>query len=307
MTKDDLILHHYDISPFTQKTLRMLGIKGAHWYSVETPLILPKPDLIALTGGYRGTPVLQIGADVYIDNQRIATELESRFPDPSLFPNTNRGLTLALVKWSDAFFRAGLHMIIALQSKEWPEDFEADRRALFPDINFDTVNEDLPHARSQLRAHADLLNQQLSDGRNFLLGSLPSLADIHAFSVPWFTRSTMPEVNDLLKDFEYLLPWEERIAAIGEGTRTPIDTKEAHKIAKASMSPTKVDIDPDDAQGLTEGQSVTIEPDDSLRGGVSGKVVIARANELAIKHENAIVGEVVVHFPRIGYRVNTEL
>ena len=57
MNEDDLILHHYDASPFTQKTLRMLGIKAAQWYSVETPMILPKPDLITLTGGYRGTPV----------------------------------------------------------------------------------------------------------------------------------------------------------------------------------------------------------------------------------------------------------
>lgn len=212
MNQNDLILHHYDASPFTQKTLRMLGIKGANWHSVETPMILPKQDLVTLTGGYRGTPVLQIGADVYIDNERIATELESRLPEPSLFSNGNHVLQQALIKWSDAFFRAGLHMVIALQSKEWPEEFAADRRALFPDIDFDTIDESLPHARSKLRAHADLLNQQLSDGSNFLLGGAPSLADIHAFSVPWFTRAAMPEVNDLLKGFRYLLPWEERVA-----------------------------------------------------------------------------------------------
>ncbi len=305
MTEDDLILHHYDASPFTQKALRMLGIKGANWYSVETPMIMPKPDLVVLTGGYRGTPVLQIGADVYIDNQRIAVELESRIAEHSLFPDGNRGAQLATVLWSNAFFRASLHMVIALQSKEWPEEFQADRRALFPDINFDTIAEDLPHARSQLRAHAGLMNEQLADGRKFLAGDQPTLADIHAFSVPWFTRAAMPEINELLADFEQLLPWEERVAAIGEGTRNPIDTKQAHEIARTTTSPTTVQIEAGDAQGLSEGQLVTVEPDDSLRGVVSGKVVIATANEIAVKHENETVGEVIVHFPRIGYRISS--
>ncbi|HSN71156.1 MAG TPA: glutathione S-transferase N-terminal domain-containing protein, partial [Steroidobacteraceae bacterium] len=99
----DVILHHYDASPFTQRALRMLGIKGLAWRSVETPMMPPKDDLVALTGGYRGTPVLQIGADVYVDSQRIARELERRFPSPSLFPGGNTGLTYAMVKWSDAF------------------------------------------------------------------------------------------------------------------------------------------------------------------------------------------------------------
>ena len=303
MTEHDLILHHYDASPFTQKTLRMLGIKGANWFSVETPMIMPKPDLVALTGGYRGTPVLQIGANVYIDNQRIASELETRIPQPSFFKNGEQSMLMAMIKWSDAFFRPGLHMVIALQSKQWPEEFEADRRALFPEINFDTIEQHLPYARSQLRAHADLINNQLADGRNFLLGNKPTLADIHAFSVPWFTRSTMPEVNELLNDFKYLLPWEERVADIGEGSRSPIDAKEALKLALETQSPTLPNVDPSDSQNLTEGQIVTVAPDDSLRGEVTGKVVIVTANEIAVKHENESVGEVIVHFPRIGYRV----
>lgn len=304
MTENDLILHHYDASPFTQKTLRMLGIKGANWYSVETPMIMPKPDLVALTGGYRGTPVLQIGADIYIDNQRIATELESRIPQPSLCSNADLGLQMALGLWSDAFFRAALHMAIAVLNKDWSDEFEADRRALFPDINFDTIHEELPHARSQLRAHAYLLNEQLSDGRHFLMGENPTLADIHAFSVPWFTRAAMTEVNQLLNKFEYLLPWEERVAAIGEGTRNPITASEAHQIALACTSSSGVDIDPDDADELTAGQLVTIEPDDYKRGGVQGNVLIATANEIAVTHKNDAVGEVVVHFPRVGYRVS---
>ena len=298
-----LILHHYDASPFTQKTLRMLGIKGLDWDSVETPMIPPKDDLTILTGGYRGTPVLQIGADIYIDNQRIATELERRYPQPSLFPYGNHGLNQALVSWSHDFFRSGLHMVIARQSKDWPEEFSKDRQYLFNDIDFNAAEDNLEHAASQLRAYASLINTQLKDGRAFLEGDKPSLADIHAFSIPWFTRAAMPEINELLKAFTHLPGWEERVHDIGEGTRNVIEAKTAHEVALRSSSNTESKIDPDDVQGLTFGQSVIVAPDDSQRGAVEGELVVSTANEIAVKHVNEAVGEMVVHFPRIGYRV----
>ena len=175
----------------------MLGIKGLEWRSVTAPMMPPKDDLLALTGGYRGTPVLQIGADVYIDSQRIARELETRYPQPSLFPDGNAGITYAAVKWADAFFRAGLHMAIGATSSMWPAEFRLDRQGLFPDIDFDGV--DVAHARSQVLAHAGFIEQQLLDGRAFLSGSAPGLIDIHAWTVPWFTRASVPGVNELAR------------------------------------------------------------------------------------------------------------
>jgi len=299
-----LILHHYDASPFTQKALRMLGLKGLRWDSVEMPMILPKPDLIALTGGYRGTPVLQIGAEVYIDNQRIAQELEQRFPEPSLFPNGNRGLHQALVKWSDAFFRAGLHLVIARQADQWPEEFRADRQALFSDLDFNRIARDADHARAQLRALASLLEEQLSDGRRFLDGAHASLADIHAFPVPWFARAALPEVNGLFASFHHLREWESRVAALGEGRRNPVAAAEALRVARDSVPATAVDIDAGDTRGLPAGQIVTVEPDDARRGAVTGQMVVATATEIAVRHRNDTVGEVVVHFPRLGYRLS---
>ena len=59
-----LILHHYNESPYAEKIRALLGYKGLSWRSVMMPRIAPKPDMVALTGGYRTVPVLQIGADV---------------------------------------------------------------------------------------------------------------------------------------------------------------------------------------------------------------------------------------------------
>ena len=297
----DLILHSYDGSPFTQRVLKMLAIKRAHWRWVETPMMLPKEDLVALTGGYRGTPVLQIGADVYIDSQRIARELESRLPEPTLFPGAGAGLDYAMVKWADAFFRAGLHMAIGLTSPGWPEEFRADRQKLFPDIDF--ANVDVEHAQSQLRAHASLIDLQLRDGRAFLGGDAPGLLDIHAWTVPWFARPWMPVVNDLLAAFPRLSAWEARVAALGEGDRQPIACAEAFAAARAAK-PLAGSIEAGDAQGLKAGEMVDVGPEEEMRrGDVRGAVVSASANEIAVRRSDPRCGEVVVHFPRLGYRV----
>ena len=50
--------------------------KGLAWRSVEIPMVMPKPELMPLTGGYRKTPVLQIGAEVYCDTSLILAEIE---------------------------------------------------------------------------------------------------------------------------------------------------------------------------------------------------------------------------------------
>ena len=53
---DTIILHHYDMSPYSEKVRLGLGLKGLVWASVETPVIMPKPDLTALTGAIARRP-----------------------------------------------------------------------------------------------------------------------------------------------------------------------------------------------------------------------------------------------------------
>ncbi len=299
-----LILHHYDASPFTQKVLRMLGLKQLAWRSVQMPMIMPKPELVELTGGYRGTPVMQIGADVYIDTQCIARELERRFPEPTFFPAGDTGLGYALVKWSDEFFAAGLTMALALLGPDWDEAFRRDREAIFKGLNVQAARGRLGHAQAQFRASAALLNQQLADGRPFLTGEAPALADIQAFGVPWFTRAALPTASALLAEFAYLPDWEARVAALGEGARTEIQAAEAHDEARAALPDMRADVRDADAQALRAGLRVRVEPDDfSERGAVEGAVLRADALKLAVHRRSAKLGDLVVHFPRLGYRV----
>ena len=77
---NEIIFHQYDISPFSEKVRVIFGVKGLAWNSVIQPVIMPKPDLIPLTGGYRKIPVMQIGADIWCDTRAILHELDRRHP-----------------------------------------------------------------------------------------------------------------------------------------------------------------------------------------------------------------------------------
>jgi glutathione S-transferase len=297
----DLILHHYDASPFTQKALLMLGIKGAQWRSVETPMMPPKGDLLALTGGYRGTPVLQRGADVFIDSQRIAVELDRVLPGPRLLPPEFAGLARMLVKWSDHFFRCALYRAIDQTVSAWDPAFVADRRQLFPDIDFDAVPAEAPHRAAQFRAHCALLEAQLADDRGFLGGEAPTLLDAQAWPFLWMSRG-LAGTDELLAGMPLLVAWEARVGAIGEGERTVMDAGSA--LATAREATPEPSEPRSEAGAPGPGTVVNVSPDDTRRGGVTGNLVALTADEIIIRHEGDHVGTVHVHFPRLGYRVD---
>jgi glutathione S-transferase len=165
-----LILHHHDPSPFAEKIRKVFGVKGLSWASVQIPMIVPKPDLTCLTGGYRGTPVLQLGADIYCDTRLIVEVLERLHPDPPLFtsgPLVNFGLQ----HWSDdAVFPPGAALAMHENAANLPDELLNERRAYFTNLDFSRFAEDADHFRAQFQAHAALIDEQLQDGRPFLLG-----------------------------------------------------------------------------------------------------------------------------------------
>jgi glutathione S-transferase len=116
----------------------------------------------------------------------------------------------------------------------------------------------------------------------------------------------MPVVNELLADLSRLNDWEQRVADLGEGTRTPGTAEEAFAAARAA-TPEGGRVEAGDAQGLSVGTEVEVLPDDTQRGAVRGRVVAAGSNEIAVERSHPRCGTVVVHFPRLGYRVRPVL
>lgn len=296
------ILHHFEISPFSEKLRAILGFKQLAWRSVQVPVVMPKPDVVALTGGYRRTPVLQIGADVYCDSQLILREIERRFPGPKRDAN---GLSAPLGFWADrAFFAAGIPLIFSALGDSVGEDFKKDREAL-SGAPFDTerMARAVPIMREQFRAHTGFIEEQLAANGDFLTGT-PSVLDAQAHMNIWFLTSFVPQVAEpLLREFARVRAWAARMKALGYGRPEPMAPEAAIAVAKAATPETREAADPNEPNGIAPGQRVSCVPDDYGKDPVAGVLVASSAHEIAIRREHPEVGSVVVHFPRAGFWV----
>lgn len=177
----EIIIHHYPQSPVSEKIRKAMGLKKLSWRSAEQNRFPDRPELFAMTGGYRRLPVLQIGSDLYCDTQCIFRELERRFPSPSLFPNGETGLPFALSRWTDnTMFDLAMRVSFAPIAATLPSALVEDRARLYlgPDGDFKREIADLPHTVAQLRTQLGWLEEALSGDRPFLFGSQPGMGDL---------------------------------------------------------------------------------------------------------------------------------
>ncbi len=297
-----LILHQYATSPFSEKVRKLLAHKRTPWFAVEQPNMMPKPELVPLTGGYRRIPVLQVGADVYCDSQLIARELERRHPTPTIYPDGSEATCHAWNLWADRLlFLPVVAVVFADIGHLVPAAFIEDRSRMMPGRDFADVPRQAPAAREQIRGLVATLDAQLADRRPFLLGSAFSLADAACFHPLWFLR-VAPSAGPLTEDFVHLRAWMDRVDALGNGDSHPLEPADALALAQAS-TPRAGTVEPGEPNGLTSGDTVTITPDDYGFDPVRGVVVGASVAEIAIRRVDPDLGEVVVHFPRVGFRV----
>lgn len=306
----EIIFHAYPQSPVAEKVRVAFGIKGLAWRSVEIPRLPPKPMLTALTGGYRRTPVMQIGADIYCDSQCIIRELDRRFPAPSLMPTADHGLMWCLSRWTDGtLFDQTVRHVLGSAGDVLDKDFAADRGRLYLGEDWAAglkkAHADLPHLVSQMRAPLSWLDAQLADGRAFLLGEAPAAIDAQFYHVVWFLRGRWSDGPSFLSKFENLVQWEKNLAAIGHGTSSLMEGQDAITRAKGLNPTAPTGVAPHEPQGLEVGQPITISPD--VNGGeqpVAGTLRYADAEIVVIERSAPDVGTVCVHFPRSGYRID---
>ncbi len=301
----ELILHHYWTSPFTEKVRLALGLKCVAWSSVEQPTIMPKPELLPLTGGYRKIPVMQIGADVFCDSQCILREIERLHPTPSLYPDGAEATHFGLAFWSDrVLFQAAVAVIFGQMADSVPKEFIDDRSKMSGrPFDPEQMKAAVPLMKEQLRGQLDWLETQLRDGRPYMLGQSAGLADFTTYHSIWFLQSFHPPAAALLEPHPGVRSWAERVKAIGHGKHTPMERSEALAIAKAAQPATAPGIAPGEPNGWRVGDRVAVMADDYGRDPIAGEIVRASAQEIAIRRSDPEVGDVVVHFPRVGFLV----
>src|SRR5262245_73239 len=303
MSTPALLLHQYDTSPFSEKVRKVFAHKRLAWGAVEQPSIMPKPDLLPLTGGYRRIPVLQIGADIWCDTQSIVRVLERLHPEPTIYPDGSEATTHAWNLWADRLlFMPVVAVVFAEIGSLVPQAFIDDRSKMMPGRSFTEIPKQAPHARDQLRALVATVERQLADGRPWLLGPRFSLADAAVYHPLWFLR-VAPATSALLAEFPRVVEWLARVEAIGQGERSDVSASEALAIARAAEPAPSAGVAPGEPNTLTAGMEVTVTPDDYGFDPVAGTLVASSAEEVAIRRTDATLGTVVVHFPRFGFRV----
>jgi glutathione S-transferase len=305
----ELILHHYPISPFAEKARLMLGYKRLPWRSVHIPAVMPKPDVVALTGGYRKTPILQVGADVYCDTALIARVLEARQPVPTLYPSF-APLAVPLAQWADgmlfpaavswAMQPAGVAALMGDPPPEVLKAFAADRAAMRTNA---APRPTLADATAQLRQHLSLLSAQLQRGGPWLLGPAPSIADFSAGHCLWFIRLARP-VAYLLDEYPALGPWLERLFAIGHHESSALSSADALAVAAAATEHAPVMVEP--GLGFEPSQAVVVSATDYGMDPVAGTLVGLNAQESVLRRSDPRAGTVHVHFPRFGFQLKAE-
>jgi glutathione S-transferase len=303
---NQLILHHYPSSPFSEKVRLILGYKNLAWKSVVIPVVSPKPDLVALTGGYRKTPVLQIGADIYCDTALIADVLEHIEPRQTLYPEPGKGMARTLAQWADTtlFWTAmafntqpgGMAQLFEKTPPEVARAFAEDRKAMSVGMTRLRPGDAAAAYRSYLRRMSDML-----DDWPFLQGEVPCITDFAMFHPLWFTRERTPVLADILNATPAVVEWMDRMAAIGHGVMEKFSAPEAIGVA-ADAAPAAPNGDIfQDEHGIALGRRVTVNAENFGPEPTEGELVAATRMHYTLRRTDARAGTVHVHFPRIGY------
>jgi glutathione S-transferase len=302
----DLILHHYPTSPFAEKVRLILGLKQLAWKSVFIPMIMPKPDLTALTGGYRKTPVLQIGADIYCDTALICDVLEQLAPAPTIYPDATKGAARIVAQWADSalftaamaynFQPAGVAQVFAGAPAEGVQAFVADRTAMRGGAARMASADATGTYKSYLRRIASMLH-----GQDFLFGDQPCVADFAVYHPLWFTLERTPALASIFDATPDIQAWMARMHAIGHGTPGKCSAEEALQIVKtAKPAPVPSEVFQDE-HGIALGSQVVIAADNFGLEPTEGELIAATRTRYTLRRTGDRSGTVHVHFPRVGF------
>ncbi|NQV20060.1 MAG: hypothetical protein HQ511_01445, partial [Rhodospirillales bacterium] len=155
---------------------------------------------------------------------------------------------------------------------------------------------------AQFRPQFLSLNDLLSGDQPYILGDQPGLADIIYYQAPWFLE-TIGGASDLIGQQLNTCAWIERVKSIGHGTPTEIKSVQALDCA-LNATPTGVSSPADyqSPEGVELGDEVTVTPLDE-NSPASGTLIYLDDYRIALRCNHQRVGQIHVHFPRIGYRI----
>ena len=271
--------------------------------SVTIPAVAPKPNLTPLTGGYRRTPVLQIGADVFCDTHLILRELERRKPSPTLYPDGLTALADMIAYWAEhEFFRPMSLYVSGTNMDLLPPHLQADRSRMrgLPLPDAATVQRAARRNAPFVRAQITWIEALLSDGRAWIAGAETTVADFAVYHPLWFMTARSQRLAYEIEPDPRIIEWMARMRNFGHGTSQPMAAADALSVAAMAQPATPRPSKPFD-EDPPLGSHVRLRADDYGRDPVEGELVLIDTGEIALLRRDPNLGDTVVHFPRLGY------
>ena len=300
------IVHHYSMSPFSEKLRLMFGYAGVPWQSLPSPEMPPRPNVDPLSGGYRRIPIAQIGADIFCDSRLISAEIARESGKASLDPGnaTDAEREYAARLEGDVFWAAVLSMGAGRSIKQLLRNvglwktlrFIKDRAGIGR-----AARVALPSARQAgdgFAEHLKELEQRLQ--ADFLSGeACPSHLDFAAYHTLWFQRVvgevpislTLPRVE----------AWYARMQAFGHGAVEEISRRQAFDAAVEAIPR---EIPASHTRDTLVGTAVTVTPSDYALEGVQGTLVGSSQDRWVVARQTGQFGLLHVHFPRLGFELS---
>jgi len=299
-----IILHHYPLSPFSEKIRLIFGYLDMEWQSVVSPESPPRPIVEPLAGGYRRIPVAQVGADIFCDTRLICAEVAALAGREELSPAAGDEAAQALaVKFESEVFWAAVSSIPARRVL----------RRLFSDLSFlhalRFLKDRVGMARSaQTRIvppaeavglfaeHLQALEQMLAAQGDYLGGAAPVYLDFVAYHTLWFKVAVggipvpagLPAVEG----------WYHRMTACGHGRMNAASAEAAFAAARA-VQPRPVPAPMTGEPAV--GTQVVVSPSDYALDATKGVLVGADPVRWIVARESVDLGVLHVHFPRQGF------
>ncbi|KAI9478683.1 MAG: hypothetical protein EXX96DRAFT_255790 [Benjaminiella poitrasii] len=315
MSNPQAILHWYPESPFSQKVAWALQYKNIDFKSVIISRIEPRPLRRPLDGGYRKSPVLQIGNHTYCDSKAIFAELEARFPEPSFYPAGPDGKSTeaqisGLARWTDnpLFMSIVTQLPWELMGDEFVKDRSEFAQRAF-DLNASKMA--APYLRqavqSEMKIADTFVRERNESGKLWALGTQAlSLLDLHFAMSTWFLKHMVGDDWIEANIPTLAAHLEKTLAAVrfNDLQKTEIiKAEDALKLAKeqswALPNPTH-----DGTLDIQLGQAVTVMPTDTGMVPSRGDLVHSTLNETVIEHREEQYGFTsYTHFPVIGFVV----
>ena len=304
---NDIVLHHYADSPFSEKVRLVLGIEGPGLEVGHRAGMLPKPDVVALTGGYRRTPFMQIGADVYCDSRAdVPCRRPARAASAALsgLERRSRRHRRAVGRHGAVLDRGAVHDAAGGRrpcvrrcaagvpeglprrprgddGRHAPSDAGGCGRAAGELLQLARAP---PGARARLAARRRIVHRRLR-GRPVDLVHPPGAAGRGA-------AGTVSAPGRLVRARARARPRPPERAVERRRAR---DRGRSQGPRRGRRSPT--------AQAFAAGTDVTVTPTDYAADPVAGRLVGLDRDEVVVARDDARAGRVHVHFPRIGYQV----